>query len=341
VPGVVDLRSDTVTQPTSAMRRAMADAEVGDDGYGEDPTVTRLEETYAALVGKPAAVFVPSGVMANQIALRVLTAPGDVVVSGRTQHVVGFELGAAARNAGVQFNLLDDTSGRLCATEVRLAIDAVRHHQPKVGGMVLENTHMASGGVPMSAAETETLVAAAQGLPVHLDGARLFNASIALGSPVAALAAPATTVMSCLSKGLCAPIGSLLAGPTDVLDAARVERKRLGGSMRQAGVIAAAGLVALREMIERLDDDHRRARRLAEVVAGTVAPAFDPTSCRTNIVAFDHPDAEGLVAQLAELGVLGGTLSASRVRFVTHHDVDDAQLDDACRALVAVGSAPS
>jgi threonine aldolase len=337
VPGVVDLRSDTVTRPTPAMRRAMADAEVGDDGYGEDPTVTSLEETYAAWVGKPAAVFVPSGVMANQIALRVLTSPGDVVVTGRSQHIVGYELGAAARNAGIQFHLLDDSTGRLCPDEVRVAIDAVRHHQPKVGGVVLENTHMASGGVPLNVEETQVLVAAAQGLPVHLDGARLFNASVALGIPGAALAAPATTVMSCLSKGLCAPVGSLLAGPVDVLEEARVERKRLGGSMRQAGVLAAAGLVALREMVDRLDDDHRRAAKLAEVVASTVAPDFDPTRCRTNIVAFDHPDAEGLVGQLAGLGVLCGTLSATTVRLVTHHDVDDDKLEDACRALGTVG----
>jgi threonine aldolase len=341
VPGVVDLRSDTVTKPTPAMRRAMADAEVGDDGYGEDPTVTRLEETYAALVGKPAAVFVPSGVMANQIALRVLTSPGDVVVTGRTQHVVGYELGAAARNAGIQFHLLDDTSGHLSPDEVRVAIDAVRHHQPKVGGVVLENTHMSSGGVPLSAEQTHAVVSAAQGLPVHLDGARLLNASIALGTPAAVLAAPATTVMSCLSKGLCAPVGSLLAGPADVLDEARVERKRLGGSMRQAGVLAAAGLVALGEMVERLADDHRRARTLAEAVAATVAPNFDPSTCRTNIVAFDHDDAEEFVSRLAALGVLAGTLSETRVRFVTHHDVDDAQLGDACRALVAMGSARS
>lgn len=341
MPGVVDLRSDTVTKPTDAMRRAMADAEVGDDGYGEDPTVRRLEEAYATLVGKPAAVFVPSGVMANQIALRVLTNPGDVVVAGRTQHVVGYELGAAARNAGVQFHLLDDAAGVLCPDEVRVAIEAVEHHQPRVGGVVVENTHMASGGQPLSVRDTEAVVAAAAGLPVHLDGARLFNTAIALGTSPASLAAPVTTVMSCLSKGLCAPVGSLLAGPLDVLAEARVERKRLGGAMRQAGVLAAAGLVALDEMVERLVDDHRRARTLADVVAATVAPTFDPASCRTNIVAFDHADALVLVARLSELGVLASTLAATRVRFVTHHDVDDAQLDEACRALVALASTRS
>ncbi len=180
---VVDLRSDTVTRPTDEMRRAMADAEVGDDGYGEDPTVNELEARYAALVGKPAAVFVPSGVMANQIALRVLARGGDVVVAGAMQHVVGFEMGAAARNSGIQFHCLDDATGLLDTAAVREAIDAVRHHQPAVGAMVLENSHMASGGTPLTAADTASLVDAAGGLPVHLDGARLFNAAIALGCP--------------------------------------------------------------------------------------------------------------------------------------------------------------
>ncbi len=335
---VVDLRSDTVTQPTPAMRRAMAEAEVGDDGWGEDPTVRALEEAYAELVGKPAALFVPSGVMANQIALRLHTSPGDVVVAGRMHHVVGFELGAAARNASVQFCTLDDDDGHLDPAAIAEAIDAARHHQPAVGALVLENTHMASGGTPLDASATATMVAAARGLPVHLDGARLFNAAAALGTDVATLAASATTVMTCLSKGLCAPVGSLLACPGELLEAATVERKRLGGSMRQAGVLAAAGLVALREMVGRLGEDHRRARQLAQAVAEHVAPGYDPGSCRTNIVAFDVDDAEGLVKELADHGVLGGTLSATRVRFVTHHDVDDERLDVARRALVAVGA---
>jgi threonine aldolase len=338
VPRTVDLRSDTITRPTDEMRRAMSEAVVGDDGYGEDPTVRELEDAYAEWVGKPAAIFVPSGVMANQIALRVLTAPGDVVVAGANQHIVGFELGAAASNSGVQFHVLDDTTGVLDPAGIALAIDAVRHHRPKVAAVVLENTHMASGGTPLDAATTAAMVVATSGLPVHLDGARLFNAQVALGVPGAQLAAPATTVMSCLSKGLCAPVGSLLAGPTDVMAQGRDERKRLGGAMRQAGVLAAAGLVALRTMVDRLAEDHARAHRLAEAVASSVAPDYDPAACRTNIVAFDHPDADGLVAALAEHGVLGATLSANRVRLVTHHDLDDAQLDAARRALDAIGA---
>jgi threonine aldolase len=333
---VVDLRSDTVTRPTDAMRRAMADAVVGDDGYGEDPTVNELEEAYAAWVGKPAAAFVPSGVMANQIALRVLCDAGDVVVSGAMQHVVAFEMGAAGRNAGILFHSIDDADGHLDPQEVTAAIDAVRHHQPNVTALVVENTHMASGGTPLTAVATAALAAAAQGRPMHLDGARLWNATVALGVDAASLAAPATTVMSCLSKGLCAPVGSLLAGPADVIAEGRVERKRLGGAMRQAGVLAAAGLVAMRTMVERLAEDHVRAKRLAEVVAATVAPAYDPSTCRTNVVCFDHPDAAALCARLAVLGVLAGTLSATRARFVTHADVDDAQLDAACAALASL-----
>jgi threonine aldolase len=332
----VDLRSDTVTRPTPAMRRAMAEAEVGDDGYGEDPTVNELEEAYAAWVGKPAAVFVPSGVMANQIAMRVLTRPGDVVVAGELQHVVGFEMGAASRNAGIQFHTVDDTTGHLQPRSIRAAVEAERHHQPAVRALVLENSHMASGGVPISPEETQELVAAAGGRPVHLDGARLFNTSVALGRTGLELAAPVTTVTSCLSKGLCAPVGSVLAGPTDVIEQARIERKRLGGSMRQAGVLAAAGLVGLRTMIDRLAEDHVRARRLAEAVGDTVSPSYDPATCATNIVCFEHPDAEALVDALAAHGVLSGTVSATRVRMVTHADVDDGALEAAIAALYAI-----
>jgi threonine aldolase len=334
----VDLRSDTVTQPTAQMREAMATAVVGDDGFGEDPTVAALEARYAQLVAKPAAVLVPSGVMANQIALRVLAAPGDVVVAGRRQHVVGFELGAAARNASVQFALLDDATGALDVDEVRAAIAAEAHHQPHVAMVAVENTHMAAGGAPYPIDALEALASA--GRPVHLDGARLFNASVATGVAPSRYAACATTVMSCLSKGLCAPVGSVLAGPADVMARARVERKRLGGGMRQAGVLAAAGLVALDTMVERLADDHARARALADAVAAAFPDAgYDPSTCATNIVAFDVPDAVAVVAALAERGVLADTVAPTRVRLVTHHGVDDDGLADALAAVAAVGAA--
>src|SRR3984957_3272790 len=249
VPDVVDLRSDTVTRPTPAMRRAMADAVVGDDDYGEDPTVRQLEETFAARVGKPAALFVPSGIMANQIALRVLSRPGTAVVAGARQHVVAYELGAAARNAGVQFAALDDGDGMLAAGDVARALEAAEYHQPAVSLVSIEHTHMAASGAPWSMDRLQAVAAAAGAVPIHMDGARLFNAEAATGTAAAEWAAPATTVMCCLSKGLCAPVGSLLAGPGDVIAEARLARKRLGGGMRQAGVLAAPGLVGLQAMI--------------------------------------------------------------------------------------------
>jgi threonine aldolase len=250
--GFVDLRSDTVTRPTPEMRRAMAEAEVGDDGYGDDPTVNKLEETYAQRVGKPAAMYVPSGTMANQVALRVLCPPGKLAIAGRRQHVVIYEAAAVAANAGIQIHPVDDTDGTISVADITWAIEAASHHYPEPGIVCIEQTHMPSGGVPWSLDAVEAVVVAAGGLPVHMDGARLFNAEVVTGVDAARFAAPVTTVMSCLSKGLCAPVGSVLAGPADVMEQARVERLRLGGSMRQAGVIAAAGLVALSTMVDRL-----------------------------------------------------------------------------------------
>ena len=338
MPDVVDLRSDTVTRPTPAMRRAMAEAEVGDDDYGEDPTVRALEETFAARVGKPAALFVPSGVMANQIALRVLTTPGSAVVAGRRQHVVSYEYGAASLNAGVQFIAVDDADGMVDADDVRAARQAAEHHQPEVSLVSIENTHMAASGAPWTTARLEALVEAAGPVPVHMDGARLFNAVAATGIPAAEWAAPATTVMCCLSKGLCAPVGSLLAGSEDVIAEARVARKRLGGGMRQAGVLAAPGLIALRDMVGRLPEDHARAARLGEAVALRWPDCgLDPASVRTNIVAFTHAEPEKLLAHLEGQGVLAHAIAPETVRFVTHHDVDDAGVT---RAIAALEDAP-
>ncbi|HEX9529740.1 MAG TPA: threonine aldolase family protein, partial [Acidimicrobiales bacterium] len=250
----VDLRSDTVTLPTQAMRRAMAEAEVGDDVYGEDPMVNALQEAFAERVGKPAAIYVPSGTMGNQLALRLLAPPGSWVVAGARQHVVVYEGGAAGRNAGVQFHTVPDPEGVFSAADVGWAIQAASHHHPRPGLVCVENTHMPADGAPwpLEVLDAVAEVAAGAGLPVHMDGARLFNAEVATGTAASAYAARATTVMCCLSKGLCAPVGSLLAGPHDVIEEARSERARLGGGMRQAGVIAAAGLVALRTMVDRL-----------------------------------------------------------------------------------------
>jgi threonine aldolase len=319
------------------MRRAMAEAEVGDDVYGEDPTVNALEEAFAARVGKEAAVFVPSGTMGNQLAVRLLAPAGTAVVAGRRQHVVIYENGAAGRNAGVQFSTVDDTDGTIDPAEVTWAADAVAHHHVRPGLVCVENTHMPADGAPWPLDRLQAVAAAAAGagLPVHLDGARLFNAEVAGGVPAADYAACATTVMCCLSKGLCAPVGSLLAGPGDLIAAARGERQRLGGGMRQAGIVAAAGLVALETMVERLAEDHGRARRLADAVAERWPDGgCDPAEVRTNVVTWRPGDTAAVLDHLAAEGVLAGTIAPGVVRLVTHHDVDDAGVDRAVKALM-------
>jgi threonine aldolase len=310
------------------MREAMATAVVGDDGYSEDPTINELERRFAELVGKEEALFVVSGVMANQIALRVLAQPGDVIVAGRSQHLVSFEMGAAARNSSVQFATVDDTSGTLALADVLELIDAEGDHQPHVSMVTVENTHMLSGGTPWDVEDLRRLAGAIGERSLHLDGARLFNAVVATGTSAAEYSAPATTVMTCLSKGLCAPVGSLLAGPAALMERARVERKRLGGAMRQAGFLAAAGLVALDTMVERLNDDHVRARQLGELFAAAFPESnYDATTCRTNIVSFNHPQARQIVEELSQLGVDGGTVAPKRARFVTHAGVSDDDVD--------------
>jgi len=333
---VVDLRSDTVTRPTPVMRRAMAEAEVGDDVYGEDPTVNALEAAFAERVGKAAAVFVPSGTMGNQLAVRVLARPGTLVICGARAHLAVHEAGAGSYNSGVQLHPLADPGGRLDPAGVRWVVEAAAHHQPDPGLLWLEDTYMHAAGAVLTPDELGAIVAAAGGVPVHLDGARLWNAEVASGIPAAAFAAHATTVMCCLSKGLCAPVGSLLAGPVDVIAQARVERSRFGGAMRQAGVLAAAGLVALSSMIDRLAEDHVRARLLAEaVVERWPDQAGEMDRVETNIVTFARPDAEALIAHLGAEGVLASTIAPGVVRLVTHHDVGDDGLDRARKAIAA------
>ncbi|MDQ1503133.1 MAG: threonine aldolase [Actinomycetota bacterium] len=338
--GRVDLRSDTVTTPTPAMRRAMAEAEVGDDVYGEDPTVNRLEELAAARVGKEAAVYVPSGTMGNQIALRVLAPRGTEVLCPARAHIRQYEAAAAALNAGLQIRPLHDRDGMFGPEAVELAAEGPAHHLPLLGLVTIENTHMPAGGVPWAPAQVEAVAAAARRhrLPVHCDGARLFNAAVALGVNAADLAAPVDTVMFCLSKGLSAPVGSMLAGSADLIAAARLERARLGGGMRQAGVIAAAGIVALTEMVDRLAEDHARARRLAEALAERFPGSVDPERVLTNMVC---ARAEALPASflddLAAAGVRAGTIDQATVRLVTHKDVDDTDLDRALAAIEKVG----
>jgi threonine aldolase len=334
--GLVDLRSDTVTQPTREMRQAMAEADVGDDVYAEDPTVNALQEEFAARVGMEAALYVPSGTMANQLALRLLAPPATVVVAGARQHVVIYENGAGGRNAGVQFHTVPDDDGTLDPAHVAWAVEAAAHHYPRVGLVCVENTHMPADGRPWSLEALQAVVTAAAGAPVYMDGARLFNAEVASGIAAERYGREVTALMCCLSKGLAAPVGSVLAGPRDLMAAARAERQGLGGGMRQAGVIAAAGLVALRTMVDRLADDHERARHLADAVADRWPDCgFDPERVVTNMVIFGHATPERLLEHLRSEGVLAGTIAPGVVRLVTHHDVDDDGVARACKAIAS------
>jgi threonine aldolase len=337
----VDLRSDTVTTPTPEMRRAMAEAEVGDDAYGEDPTVRRLESLAAGLLGTEAALYVPSGTMANQLALRLIGRPGTDVLCGARAHVFRYEQAAAAGNARVQLRPLDDAGGVLDPADVARAVEAQHHHLPEISALAIENTHMPASGRPWRRDELDAVlaVAHASALAVHCDGARIWNASIALRTPPAELVAGTDTVMFCLSKGLAAPVGSVLCGARDAIAAARADRSRLGGGMRQAGIIAAAGVVALETMVERLHDDHARARRVAEILADRFPGSVDPSTIDTNIVCADAGALPpNLLDDLAARGVRAGTIDPATVRFVTHKDVDDAGIErfrDAVDSLVA------
>jgi threonine aldolase len=319
------------------MRQAMAAAEVGDDVYGEDPTIRRLEDAFAERVGKEASLFVPSGTMGNQIALRLLGRPGTGVLIGRRQHVVIYENAASATNTQAQLDLIDDEDGVLDPVDLRRACEAGEYHQVRPSAVFIENTHMPSGGTPWPLDTLEAV--AGVGLPLHLDGARLFNAEVATGIAAARYAAPATTVMCCLSKGLGAPVGSMLAASSDAIAEAREHRQRLGGAMRQVGVLGAAGLVALEHHVDRLADDHRRARQLADAVAARWPDAgLDPERVATNMVIFSPPDARGLLRHLAGEGIRAGTIAPGIVRLVTHLDVDDADVD---RAVAALAAAPT
>jgi threonine aldolase len=331
--GRVDLRSDTVTRPTPEMRRAMADAEVGDDGFGDDPTVARLEAVFAERVAKEASLFVPSGTMANQIALRLLGRPGTVVLVGRRQHIVVREAAAAGRNAAAQMVALEDADGTIDPGEVARWVADARVGWSEPSAVFVEDTHGEVGGRvwPME----QLAAVAAAGLPMHLDGARLWNAAVASGTTVAARAAAATTVTCCVSKGLGAPVGSLLAGPADLIAQARTERKRLGGGMRQVGILAAAGLVAL-ERVDRLAEDHERARRLAKAAATRWPGGIDVGLVHTNIVRVVVGDPAPVLAHLRQHDVLAVPGSADTVRLVTHADLDDGDVDRAVEVLESV-----
>jgi len=347
----IDLRSDTVTKPDAEMRRAMSEAEVGDDVYGEDPTVARLEAEGAAAVGMEAAVFVPSGTMGNQIALHLHGSPGEEVICDARSHVLLYEMGGMAALSGLLPQTIASPGGLLDPAAVDAAVVRDANYHARTGVLVVENTHNMGGGTVYDRPHLERLLAVARthGLPVHCDGARIFNAAVALGTTADALAAGFDSVMFCLSKGLGAPVGSLLCGPKGFIAEARRTRKMLGGGMRQAGVIAAAGLVALRKGPGRLAEDHENAGRLARALAGVPGVELDPESVRTNIVvAHLNQDLFGgtvtggdltgaLLGRLREVGVLGSWVSRDRVRFVTHRDVSREQTGAAIdRILQAV-----
>jgi threonine aldolase len=337
----VDLRSDTFTHPTPTMRRAMFEAEVGDDVFMEDPTVRRLERMAAEAVGKEAALFVASGTMGNLVAVLNQTQRGDRVVVGSEAHIYYYEGDGQRRLAGVELvPVPNDEQGGLDPALVREALEAPG---PPATLVCLENTHNRCGGGVLTAAETAAVadVAHSHGARVHLDGARIFNAAVALGVPAAELAAPADSVSFCFSKGLSAPVGSILNGGADFIDRARQMRRMVGGAMRQVGVIAAAGIVALETMVERLAQDHENARLLAEGLASLPGVRLDPASVRTNIVAFELEGWEppDFLAALKEAGVLAVPFGPHRIRMVTHNDVSREDVEKALERIRSVCTA--
>lgn len=338
----IDLRSDTVTLPSPAMRTAMARAELGDDVYGEDPTVNRLEALAAEKVGKPAALFVPSGTMGNLCALLAHCGRGDEVIVGDKTHIYNYEAGGASALGGIAYHVLpNQPDGTIALEQLHVATRPDDPHAASTRLICLENTHNSCGGVALPPAYMAAVndLARAQGLATHLDGARLFNAAVALGVDVRELTRHVDSVQFCLSKGLAAPVGSMLCGDEAFIRRARRARKILGGGMRQAGVIAAAGIVALETMIERLAEDHANARMLAEGLAGFARIAIDLERVQTDIVIFELRDGSstaGFLAALRERGVLMGGMGAGRIRAVTHYGIDAGDIEETLDAVAKV-----
>lgn len=332
----IDLRSDTVTLPTPAMRQAMYQAELGDDVFGEDPTVNRLEALAAEMMGQEAALFVVSGTMGNLVAILTHCQRGDEALMGDECHTFHYEVGGASALCGVPVRTVPNGSGLPALPAIEAAIRPDDMHMPPTRLLCLENTHNRCGGTaigpgPFCAACD---LAHRHGVVVHLDGARIFNAALAVGCDVRELVAPADSVMFCLSKGLAAPVGSLLAGSADFIARARKNRKMVGGGMRQAGVLAAAGIVALTDMVDRLAEDHEHARLLAQGLADVPGVTIDPARVQTNIVIFEVADPLGFLDRLQAGGVLGIYFGGQRVRLVTHYGITRADVD---AALAAVG----
>jgi len=340
---IIDLRSDTVTLPSPEMRRAMYEAEVGDDVFGEDPTVNRLEELAATITGHEAALFVTSGTQGNLVSLLSHCQRGDEIIVGDEAHIFRYEVGSAAVVGGLVYHIVPNHNGRLDPNEVEQAIRPDNIHVPRTGVICLENTHNLQGGVALTPQDQNAIIDIAHrhGIPVHLDGARVFNAAVALGVDVTLLTKPVDSVMVCLSKGLAAPVGSLVCGKREFIARARRHRKMLGGGMRQAGILAAAGIVALTRMVDRLAEDHAHARILAEGIASIPGFRIDLSSVQTNIVVWElgHPGltAQGVVAGLEREGVrISYFPGTARLRAVTHYGITRSDVDLALRALQRV-----
>jgi len=339
----VELRSDTMTRPTPAMRKAMAEAEVGDDVFGEDPTVNRLEALAAERLDKEAALFVSSGTMANLVSQMAHCGRGDEMILGSLAHTFTSEQGGSAAVAAIHPHIVPNRpDGKIPLDELEAAIRGDNVHWPRTRLISLENTHNLCGGAPLEAAYLRAVgeIARRHGIKLHIDGARLFNAAVALGVPARQLAVDADSVTFCLSKGLAAPVGSLVCGGREFIQTARRARKVLGGGMRQAGVLAAAGIVAMNEMVDRLAEDHANARRLAEGLAGLPGLALDPGRYRTNIVYFDvvQPglSAAELVARLQKEGVRMLAAGPRTIRAVTHYEVTATDIETALAAMAKV-----
>ena len=339
---VVDLRSDTVTKPTPAMRRAMAEAEVGDDVYGEDPTVNKLEQRAAEIFAREAAIFVPTGSMGNSIAIKIHTKPGQEVICEERGHVFNYEMAMLSFFSGCMPRPIFGENGALSWSDIKKKIAPGIYYRAQTGLVSLENTHNMAGGTvyPQAMADEVCDGTHAAGIPVHLDGARIFNASVALGRPVAEITKKFGSVMFCLSKGLGAPVGSLLVGSKRFIEQARIYRKALGGGMRQAGVLAAAGLIALEEGPKRLHQDHANAKFLAEGLAKTRGIKVSAEKVQTNIVVFEISgtgmDSAAFTRKLMEKNVLASGISPTEIRVVTHMDVDRSACEQALAAITEI-----
>ena len=340
----IDLRSDTVTLPTDEMREAMNNAEVGDDVYQEDPTVNRLEELAAKKLGKEAALFVPSGTMGNLIAVLTHCQRGDEVVLEMDSHIYYYEVGGLSAVAGVIPRLIVGDKGILDPQDIRGALREENLHYPKTTLICLENTHNRAGGtiIPPKVTEEICQLAHQRNIAVHLDGARIFNAAVALNIKPALLAKDVDSMMFCLSKGLSAPVGSILTGSKEFIQKARKNRKMLGGGMRQAGILAAAGIIALDNMIERLEEDHKNARILGEGLAGISGIKVDLATIQTNMVYFDiqesSMDTFQFLPKLVEYNILGSPRPPTKVRLVTHYGINEDDIYATIKAIKEIVS---